>query len=77
LSKCLSLVSPLTTFFNIMSDALDDLSDDFITRIVVQLNVYSSSKDGKGKVKEVKSTKNKELDFTLRPDNYMEFLWLS
>ena len=47
-----------------MSD-LEELPDDFTTRIIVQLSVYSSAKDSKGKVKELKTTKIKELDYTL------------
>ena len=56
-----------------MSDS-EELPDDFTTRIIVQLSVYSSAKDSKGKVKELKTTKIKELDYTLTLENYVEFL---
>jgi hypothetical protein len=56
-----------------MSDS-EELPDDFTTRIIVQLSVYLSVKDNKGKVKELKTTKIKELDYTLTSENYVEFL---
>jgi hypothetical protein len=59
-----------------MSDAapLDDIPDEFETRVIAQLAVYSTKKDGKGKPKETKSTKTKELDFTFTKENRIEFL---
>lgn len=58
-----------------MSVPPDDLPEEFKARIISQLAVYSTVKDGKGKPKETKSIKTKELDFTFTEGNRIEFLW--
>jgi hypothetical protein len=52
----------------------DDLPESFETRVIAQLAVYSTSKDAKGKVKESKTQKTKELVFMFSANNYVEFL---
>ena len=52
----------------------DDLPVDFETRIIAQFTFYITEKDKKGKIKEKKTAKVKELDFTLASDNYVDFL---
>jgi len=52
----------------------DDLPVDFETRIIAQFTFYITEKDKKGKIKEKKIAKVKELDFTLTSDNYVDFL---
>ena len=55
-------------------EAPEELPENFETKVIAQLTVYSSQKDSKGKVKESKSQKTKELVFTFSADNYVEFL---
>ena len=52
----------------------DELPESFKTRVITQLAVYSNSKGAKGKVKESKAQKTKELIFAFSADNYVEFL---
>jgi hypothetical protein len=52
----------------------DELPESFETRVIAQLVVYSTSKGAKGKVKESKAHKTKELVFIFSADNYIEFL---
>jgi hypothetical protein len=52
----------------------DDLPEGFETRVIAQLAVYLTSKDAKGKVKESKTQKTKELIFMFSANNYVEFL---
>ena len=52
----------------------EELPENFETKVIAQLAVYSSQKDSKGKVKESKSQKTKELVFTFLDDNYVELL---
>ena len=55
-------------------EAPEELPENLETKVIAQLTVYSSQKDSKGKVKELKSQKTKELVFTFLDDNYVEFL---
>ena len=67
----------LDLFIITMSDspeAPEELPENFETKVIAQLTVYSSQKDSKGKAKESKSQKMKELVFTFLGDNYVEFL---
>ena len=52
-------------------EAPEELSDNLETKFIAQLTVYSSQKDPKGKVKESKSQKTKELIFTFLDDKYV------
>ena len=52
----------------------DELPGSFETRVIAQLAVYLASKGTKGKVKESKAQKNKELIFVFSANNYVEFL---
>ena len=57
-----------------LPEAPEELSENLETKVIAQLTVYSSQKDPKGKVKESKSQKTKELVFTFLDDKYIEFL---
>ena len=52
----------------------DGLPETVETRVIAQIAVYSASKGTKGKVKESKAQKTKELVFVFSPNNYVEFL---
>ena len=52
-------------------EAPEELSENLETKVIAQLTVYSSQKDPKGKVKESKSQKTKELIFTFLDDKYV------
>ena len=54
--------------------APEELPENFEAKVIAQLTVYSSQKDAKGKVKESKAQKTKELVFVFSEDNYVEFL---
>ena len=51
-----------------------ELPESFETRVIAQLAVYLASKGTKGKVKESKAQKTKELVFVFSANNYVEFL---
>ena len=55
-------------------EAPEELPENLETKVIAQLTVYSSQKDPKGKVKESKSQKTKELVFRFLDDKYIEFL---
>ena len=55
-------------------EAPEELPKNFGTKVISQLTIYSSQKDSKGKVKESKSQKMKELVFIFLDNNYVEFL---
>ena len=55
-------------------EAPEELPENFGTKVISQLTIYSSQKDSKCKVKESKSQKTKELAFIFLDDNYVEFL---
>ena len=55
-------------------EAPEELPKNLETKVIAQLTVYSSQKDPKGKVKESKSQKTKELVFRFLDDKYIEFL---
>ena len=42
-----------------MSESLEELPENFETKVIAQLTIYLSQEDSKGKVKESKSQKNK------------------
>jgi hypothetical protein len=54
----------------------DEIPIDFETRVIAQFTFYTTAKDKRGKVKETKTQKVKELDFTFTADNYVNFLGL-
>ena len=51
----------------------DELPESFETRVIAQLAIYSASKGTKGKIKESKAQKTKELVFIFSANNYVEF----
>ena len=55
-------------------EAPEELPENFETKVIAQLIIYSSHKDSKGKVKGSKSQKTKELVLTFLDNNYVEFL---
>ena len=55
-------------------EALEELPENFETKVNAQLTIYLSQEDSKGKVKESKSQKMKEAVFTFLDNNYVEFL---
>ena len=52
----------------------EELPENFSTKVIAQLTIYLSQEDSKGKVKESKLQKMKELVFTFLDNNYVEFL---
>ena len=55
-------------------EAPEELPENFSTKVIAQLTIYLSQEDSKGKVKESKSQKMKEIVFTFLDNNYVEFL---
>jgi hypothetical protein len=55
-------------------EAPDELPETFEAKVIAQLTVYSIQKDAKGKTKESKAQKTKELVFVFSENNYVEFL---
>ena len=55
-------------------EAPEELPENFEAKVIAQLTIYLSQEDSKGKVKESKSQKMKELVFTFLDNNYVEFL---
>ena len=54
----------------------DDIPVELEARVIAQFTFYTTVKDNKGKVKEKKAQKVKELVFTFTADNYVDFLEL-
>jgi hypothetical protein len=54
----------------------DDIPVEIEARVIAQFTFYTTAKDNKGKVKEKKAQKVKELVFTFTADNYVDFLEL-
>jgi len=55
-------------------EAPDELPETFEAKVIAQLTVYATQKDAKGKAKESKTQKTKELVFMFSDNNYVEFL---
>ena len=55
-------------------EAPDELPETFEAKVIAQLTVYSIQKDAKGKIKDSKAPKTKELVFAFSENNYIEFL---
>ena len=55
-------------------EAPEELPENFETKVIAQLTIYLSQEDSKGKVRQSKSQKTKELVFTFLGNNYVKFL---